>query len=653
MMNADQLKHFQHLKDLSDKYYTTGQPDVTDEEFDQLVSEYEAKFNTKFTYLGSASNHHPKVKLPIYMGSLNKCKTADSILNFASPRIRKLTVNKFIYTEKLDGISMLLEAHRTVSGYHTIFQYTKLYTRGDGVYGSDVSHLLTHLIQNKQLPPPQKLFTVSSQQSISYVDKLYVRGELVIANKHKAELGANLRNIVCGVVNSKTLDTDVLSKCDFVAYNLYTTHSTLIPSTLVLSNQLKTLEYARFHVPLMVELPDCTIDDCNQVYDQFLKESKYPIDGVVIAKDIYQPIEPGQNPTDTIAFKRMNTFTETTVTNVKWETSRYGTLHPIVEIVPVDIDGCTIQCASGFNAKYILDNKVGPGAIIQITRSGEVIPHILQVVQSAREAQMPTQEYEWQGVHAKLTTSNLVQDENMCISRLVHSMKVLEAKGISEAIITKLYKAGFTDEWKLFGATVDQIMFVEGFKAKSASNVVSALSLAQTRVSILNVFLMSSYFAGFGEKLLRSIFDVVDVVRLLTNPIQDDVSTQLKSQLATVSVATRADTFIKGLKQLQDSALFMKLLQPFLTSQSNSQSEPKKTEYTVRAVFSGLRPSTKLKASCECKGIKYDDDTVTKQTTCLVVKQSDKPTTKVTTAIKLGVSVITIDQFVAQYQLEN
>ena len=42
---------------------------------------------------------------------------------------------------------------------------------------------------------------------------------------------------------------------------------------------------------------------------------------------------------------------------------------------------------------YIIDNKIGPGTIIKLVRSGEVIPHILEVIKSSKEPQLPNISY--------------------------------------------------------------------------------------------------------------------------------------------------------------------------------------------------------------------------------------------------------------------
>jgi DNA ligase (NAD+) len=66
----------------------------------------------------------------------------------------------------------------------------------------------------------------------------------------------------------------------------------------------------------------------------------------------------------------------TEVLKVVWEVSKDGYLKPTVNFEPVNIGGSIIQYATGFNAAWIHENGIGPGAFIDIIRSGDVIPYI-------------------------------------------------------------------------------------------------------------------------------------------------------------------------------------------------------------------------------------------------------------------------------------
>jgi NAD-dependent DNA ligase len=71
-------------------------------------------------------------------------------------------------------------------------------------------------------------------------------------------------------------------------------------------------------------------------------------------------------------------------------------LKPRVEVEPVDIGGVTIRFTTGFHAKYISDNRIGPGTCLEIIRSGDVIPYINQIFSSPKDVvDMPSVPYHW------------------------------------------------------------------------------------------------------------------------------------------------------------------------------------------------------------------------------------------------------------------
>jgi DNA ligase (NAD+) len=607
-MSTNQKEDYQRLITLSDQYYNTGVSGVSDAEFDSLVEQYNKKYNEEFVYLGQA--HHQKTKLPIQMSSLKKCKDDESLERFANAEPK---VTKYIYTEKLDGVSLLI--HYTDEGI-------KLFTRGDGEYGSDVTHLLKWI----NIPKGDAL------------KSMIVRGELVIPKKHVETFGDNLRNIVSGVVNAKKPDTKILKECVFVAHNIPNNNQSP-------SECFKTLRQLKFKIPQIVVSHGYDIDECNKVLTKFEQNTDYFIDGAVVAKDIYQPIINADNPKHVIAFKRGGLVKETTVIQVLWQDSRYGTIHPRVQIEPVEIDGCKISYCSGFHAQYIKENNIGPGSIIEVQRSGGVIPDITKVIK-ATTAQLPNEgTYEWEGVHIKLKE----QSSSQMVARLTHSLKILEAKGISEQTVEKLYNAGFTNEFLLWNMKKEDVLKIDGFKDKSAQNIIDTLQSSRKNLTPLKALLMSACFSNFGEKKLQAITTVIDVSKYLqTNYLSD---AEVANLCANVKVKTMTENFINGCKEFKKNVVFMNLLQESLgnvPAQVEEQpTEPTEPKELLKIAFTGFRPDKAMKEKMKEKGMEMVD-TVTKSTRCLVIKETTEEylnSSKAQTAQRLGIMIKNIHQF--------
>jgi NAD-dependent DNA ligase len=114
----------------------------------------------------------------------------------------------------------------------------------------------------------------------------------------------------------------------------------------------------------------------SEVLVDWRKNYKYEIDGVIVAHNKIYMERKNKNPEHAFAFKMvlMDQVVEAKVVNVLWSPSKDGYLKPRVQIEPVELGGVTITYATGKNASFIEKNKIGIGAIIELIRSGDVIP---------------------------------------------------------------------------------------------------------------------------------------------------------------------------------------------------------------------------------------------------------------------------------------
>jgi DNA ligase (NAD+) len=210
-----------------------------------------------------------------------------------------------------------------------------LATRGDGTYGSNITHLLPYI----KLPSHENISTN------------VIRGELImkkdIFNTYYAKDNKNARNFVSGLINSKTIDKQGLERCDFIAYNC--PEEKLCPSDI-----FQFLKKQGFNIPTtgVIKKSDCNIDNLSNILLETKLKSKYEMDGIVIADNVYHLETIGKCPEYTIAFKKNAEGVETKVIDVLWEESRYGLLKPRVQLEPTDIGGVCITFASGKNARF-------------------------------------------------------------------------------------------------------------------------------------------------------------------------------------------------------------------------------------------------------------------------------------------------------------
>jgi NAD-dependent DNA ligase len=381
-------------------YYNNETPLlVSDEEYDRVEEIYIQRFG-KTPTVGAPPP--PALKgstavLPVWMGSLDKVKTDTELAAF---RTRSQPCMAFTVTAKLDGVSALY----TSEG--------RLYTRGNGRTGTDI----THLKEKLGLPPPMSGY--------------HVRGEIV--NDRKGG-----RQDVVGIVNAKHKTSD--EPIRFVAYEMIPANGSLpgLPHSL-------QLERMRGHDGLEVVRSVVTPMDATTlgvVLDKMRDVYPCDVDGLVITADcVTTERNESGNPSYAVAFKKNAVFSETVVEEVEWNETKDGILMPRVRFALCMMGRSSVRFATGFNARYIVSSGIGPGAVIRIVMSGDVIPHIdAVIVRVDGRASFPEEEtYEWDEnrVHIRV----LATGKTGVIQALRHFVKTLGVKDGDEGMLAKLYE---------------------------------------------------------------------------------------------------------------------------------------------------------------------------------------------------------------------
>jgi len=466
------------LRKLSELYYNKESP-ITDKEFDELkdILEEKESDNPFLTEIG-APVEHSKVKLPYPMGSLNKVKPDSNELD---KWIKKYS-GPYELSDKMDGISALLyKENKGIDGM-------KLYTRGDGIFGQDITHLLKYIKIGTKIPKG-----------------VAIRGELIMSKKNFAKIAnkmKNARNAVAGVVNSKTVDTKMAGMVDFITYNV------IYPNFLQ-NEQYEYLEKWGCNVVPHKEVNKITLESLYEYFNERRNENDYEIDGIVVMdnEDIYKT-EDG-NPKYGFAFKAImkDQYTIATVVDVEWSESRYKYIKPRVKIEPIQLVGVTITYATAHNAKFIYDNKIGVGSKIKIIRSGDVIPKIMEVISPAKNGKpkMPDVPYEWNETEVDIIATGDDDENNTTkIKQLVNTMKTLGVKYIDEGIMKKFVDNEYDSFVKILKADRTDIVEIIGDKMteKIYNNIEK--SLKNTELHIL--MSASNYFGrGVGSRKIHVI----------------------------------------------------------------------------------------------------------------------------------------------------
>lgn len=467
------------LEEASDAYHNTGVPIITDDMYDALKQRLQKlKPNHPFLKQVGAPVRGEKVKLPYFMGSLDKIRDDPKHLaNF-----KKKYPGRYVVSDKLDGISAL-------AVYSTP---PKLYTRGDGVNGQDISHLLT-------LMP-------SFPKASSVPKNMVVRGEIILSRsswdklKHK---GSNARNVVAGTVNAKNPDREILQEVQFVAYEVLSPKE--LPS--IAFDHMKTIGFKIPHNIILTE-DELVNEELSKILIQRREKSEFECDGIVVRHDAEHKYISGKNPAYAFAYKSILTHeeAEVIVQKVEWNFSKDGFIKPTIIFDTVVLAGVKIQRASGFNGQFIEKNKIGPGSRIVIIRSGDVIPHVVRVLSPAmnNEPSMPTIPYVWTDTHVDIMVAEGEANEEVQLKQIEYFVNQMDIKYLAKGTITKLYGSGIKTIPELMNITESQLLKIDGIQKSGASRIIKSIEKTREKATVIDYMVASNMFSrGVARKKLE------------------------------------------------------------------------------------------------------------------------------------------------------
>lgn len=600
----------------NDVYYNTKENLMTDNEYD-IVKEYIlSKFPNDITVqqVGAPIGKN-KVKLPYEMWSMDKIKPDTNALSLWMTKFKGC----YLLSCKLDGVSGL---------YTTEGKTPKLYTRGDGKVGQDISHLLSVL----KLPKTKGIV---------------VRGEFIIPKKvfekKYATTFANPRNLTSGIINSKTVDDKAID-LHFLTYEC------IIPQ-LIPSKQLVQLKELGF------EVVDYKIKDTitNEILSEYLIDKRsnyeYEIDGIIVADDrIYTRMS--GNPDHAFAFKMVlsDQTAEAKVVDVLWEPSKDGYLKPRVRIEPIHLGGVTITYATGYNAKFIEDNKIGVGAIIQIVRSGDVIPKIISVIFPAEKAKLPNESYVWNDTHVDILLEYAADNKTVREKNIVLFFTELDVDSLKAGNVKKLMEAGFDTIPKILSMTKEDFEKV-GYKT-TADKYVSNIKQKLDESNIVTLMVASGTMGrGIGNRKIKPILEAFpDIITSKNKPETKISNLKTVNGIEQKTAKTFVENIPKFIEFLKECGLEDKLLISKNTGETKYVDLSVDTAnplYGKKIVMTKVRDK-EIIYELDKYGATLEDD-IKKTTFVLIVKSKDDVSNKTKYAKTNNIPIMTPEEFKALY----
>lgn len=614
-----------------DAYHNGKDLLLSDEQYDSL-RRYAEQIAPTHKYFGNVGSdvRGGKVKLPFPMGSLTQVYEGE-IEGWVKDR--NLLNEDFCITDKLDGTSALIQ-------YDKKGNLMIAFSRGDGIEGADITR---HIRRFKSVP-----------KSISNAD-LSIRGEVILSKKNfeilrtkvKSRVNTeykNARNMVAGLMNAETNNPIVYDYLDFVAYDIVGD----LGRSMNKDQMLELLEKEAFKVPVYTMSSGKDLNDkkATEYLNARRNVSDYEIDGIVIdvnsarRRSNLNPTRDTLNPAYAFKYKvaDASNLAIAEVIGVEWNVSKHGYLKPRVNIKPVQLVGVTVQFATGFNAKFIYDNKIGPGAKVRITRSGDVIPFILGVVEPAAEPQMPSVDWRWNETKVDAVLSNPHDNEEVAIQQAIDFFTSIDAPNLKEGTVREVFEV--KNHKDATSALVDMItMSEENWRRIVGSNgtkIYNGLRAKLTNIPLWTFLGATPYFGrGVGARKWKKLITGIGIKRV------SELDTLSVAQICTVE-GFNEKTAKKIVAGVNEFIQFYTCVTDYVTYAEITDAPTTGLMVGQKVCFTGVR-SKEMEMRIVEEGGEIASG-VSSKTTILVCLDPSSNSGKMKKARDLGIKLMTLQQ---------
>ncbi|MDD1612877.1 MAG: helix-hairpin-helix domain-containing protein [Methylococcaceae bacterium] len=537
-LSDDELLEFLQV---CNDFYRQGEPIISDYLYDFVFLAELRKRHPDHPYLEAVEPEKAfagkTVQLPEMMLSTEKTYSKDGIEKWLQ-RIEKAAEEL-----GLEYSQLIFRATPKLDGYAAYDDGQILYTRGDGRKGTDISRVFERgLIVGGNGKRGQGA------------------GEIVVSqryfNTHLADFFENARNFQASIIKEKELEEHALTAIQ--------NHAAVFFPFAQLPDWNGSAREIREQFESIIEAVPAKVD--------------YDVDGVVFeVADARIKRHMGATRHHhrwQIAYKSNVETAIVKVLRVTPQTSRSGRVNPVAELEPTKLSGAVISRATAHHYKMVKDMGIGAGTVIELTRSGLVIPKIERVI-TPKAPQIPETcpscgtDLVWESDY--LYCPNTVQCPAQIENTIEHFFRTLRnIDGFGGKTIEKLYAAGVRSVYQIYQLDIEHLQSL-GFGEKTSQNLLDQLLRSRTDPledwRFLGAFGIYRMGLGNCERLLQH-FPLLTIFDLTLNDIVSIEGFAEKTGVAVISSLAKIKTDFMRIYELG----FNLLRTPILGEQTLSAS---------------------------------------------------------------------------------
>jgi DNA ligase (NAD+) len=520
---------YQEIESHNYHYHVLDQPQITDQEYDQLMREL-VQLEEKFPDLkkpnspservgGDPLPHFSKVEHEIPMLSLGNSFDEKELRDFERRVKQGLATDEtveYVCELKIDGLA--------VSLHYEQGEFLRGATRGDGTVGEDITQNLKTI---RSIPLRLKEKVDLEVRGEAYMPKKEFERINKLREEKGEELFANPRNSAAGSLRQLNPKVAAERKLDIFLYGIGQLKGLKVESH---SEGLNVLERLGLKTNKERQVAKSVEDILD--YIKHWTENRalldYEIDGIVIKVNRFKHQEKlgftAKSPRWATAYKFPAEESVTILKDIEVSVGRTGAITPTAILEPVLLAGTTVQRASLHNEDLIREKDIRIGDHVVVKKAGDIIPEVVQVLFDRRTGdekpyQMPT--------HCPECTSQSIRIEGEAALRCINpqcpaqikegiihyvSRNAMNIDGLGEKVVIQLYQHELIkDVADLYSLNRDELLQLERMGEKSVDNLLEAIEKSKENSLEKLVFGLGIRLVGAkAAKLLAQNFETMD-----------------------------------------------------------------------------------------------------------------------------------------------